>query len=176
MCFIKLSDGRIIATNDLWHDTSHDYGWSRSVPNGALVGVSLGTRMCRPKSIEALKLIMHMMLVHHTFCILKSGLSDLEAYEQRNNIGSGEIPEVTERTYRSSHVYSRFSSPEGAILTHVKVGDDPLQPFDSKEQLQGLDPSTTPVYILYERKQGSNYALQKGDVIDEYYVYDLPGW
>jgi len=175
MFFIKLSDGRIIATNDLWHDTSGDYGWSRSVPNGALVGVSLGTRMCRPKSTKALNLIMDMMVDHHTFCHLKSGLSDREAYEQNDNIGSGEIPEVTERTYRSSHVYSRFSSPEGAILTHVKVGDDPPQPLDSKEQLEGLDPFNTPVYILYE-EQGSICALKKGDVIDECYVYDKPGW
>jgi len=120
---------------------------------------------------------MHMMLVHHTFCILKSGLSDLEAYEQCNKRLSGEIPEVTKRTYRSSHVYSSFSSPEGAILTHVKVGDDLLQPLDSKEQLEGFDPSITPVYILYQNgSYGSNCSLRKGDVIDEYYVYDKPGW
>ena len=40
MSFIKLSDGRIIARkNDLWDDrsmASDDYGWSRSVPSGAL--------------------------------------------------------------------------------------------------------------------------------------------
>lgn len=174
MFFIKLIGGRIIATNDLWHDTSGDYGWSRSVPNGALVGVSLGTRMCRPKSFEALNLIMDMMAFNLIFCQLKSGLSDLEAYEQ--HLGrSGEIPEVTDRTYRSSHVYTRFSSLEGAILIHVIFGDDPPQPLDPKEQLEGLDPSNTPVYILYE-KPGSKCALKKGDVIDECYVYDKPGW
>jgi hypothetical protein len=47
--------------------------------------------------------------------------------------------------------------------------------LDSKEKLEGLDPRcTTPVYIKYGT--GSNCGLKKGDVIDESYVYDKPGW
>jgi len=42
MIFIKLCEGRIIATNDLWYDSTmssgDDDGWSRSVPSGTLVG------------------------------------------------------------------------------------------------------------------------------------------
>ena len=172
MSFIHLSDGRIIATNDLWSDTS-DEGWMRSLPRGALIGNSLKTRMCRPMSTEALALIMDMM--GGTSSRLKSGLSDREAYDIHQRFlrfRVDEIPSQTMRTYSDSTTHdARFASPEDAALTHFKVDNGSLEPLYSKEQLRSLDPSITPVYILY-----GDDGLQEGDVIDECYVYEKPGW
>lgn len=91
------------------------------------------------------------------------------------------MPETKRRTYiyRSedgSHFSSsHFSSPENAVLTHGKIGSGPIQAFDSPDQIADRDPECTPLWILYQK---NNYCpskgLQKGDVLDESYVYALP--
>eukprot|EP01068_Selenidium_serpulae_P010002 Selendium_serpulae@DN5369_c0_g1_i1.p1 len=169
MWFIKLSDGRIIATNDLW-----DESWSPSVPTGALVGVRLNTKMCRPKSNKTMGVILDLLSECHAGgrLTLKSGLTDKEAFDLTDEI-SGELPEKTPRQYKGPRVFASFSSPEGATLTHLKLGEQPIQPLLSTEQLKTIDPTKTSVYLLYG--EGLN-CLQKGDTIDECYVRLLPGW
>lgn len=169
---IKLSDGRIIATNDLWNDTSFA-GWSTHVPNGALVGASLETNLCGPMSKEDLTCLVNLICPRSSenYIFVRSDLTDKQAYEMR---GMGRIlPKWKSRSYSDSTVFCSFSSPEGAQLTHFKVGHSPVQPLRSKEQLLELNPSTNnPVYVFY----GDGSGLQRGDTIDERYVYDLPGW
>lgn len=68
--FIKLSDGRVIVTNDLrgggedTTDDDHGSSWVSAVPDGALIGCILSTRVCQPKSIDALTCLMK--LLNHT--------------------------------------------------------------------------------------------------------------
>ena len=85
----------------------------------------------------------------HSICRIIAGLSDHDAYELDAKFGNFGFPKWTAREYHSptTHAYSHF--PEGATLTHVKVGELPLEPLTSLDQLKGIDPSATLVYILY---------------------------
>lgn len=92
MHFIKLSDGRIVATNDLWCET-HD-GWVSSVPPGALIGENLSTHLCRPKSKSTLATLLCLLedpgeTASSTNAVwkTKSELSDIEAYKLRHHYG-----------------------------------------------------------------------------------------
>ena len=85
MLFVKLNDGRIVVTNDLWEDKE---GWVSAVPAGSLIGMILKTHVCYPKSTESLVALFG-MLVHpikptegfDSRWTIKSGLSDFEAYQ-----------------------------------------------------------------------------------------------
>jgi len=167
--FIKLTEGRVIVTNDLWY---LDRCWSSSVPTGSLIGVSLKTRVCHIQSLDSLNVILDLMDVVHTNCRLRSGLTDREAYTYSRN---PELPQCTPRKYQTDGLFTSFHSPEGACLTHLKIGDNPLQSLSSKEQLEGLEPTSVSIYILYYEEGCGNY-LQKGDETTNYYVYDMPGW
>lgn len=49
MNFCKLSDGRVVLTNDLWDEVrGENRGWVSAVPRGALIGYKLSTRVCQP--------------------------------------------------------------------------------------------------------------------------------
>lgn len=176
MQFIKLTDGRIIVTNDLWYI---DWCWTSSVPTGSLIGFSLKTRVCHIRSLHSLNVILDLMDVVHTNCRLRSGLTDREAYTYSmipdRHSRNFDLPECTPRKYQTDGLFTSFHSPEGACLTHFKIGNNPLQPLNSKEQLEGLDPTNVSIYILYHNGGRGNY-LQKGDEISNYYVYDMPGW
>jgi hypothetical protein len=105
----------------------------------------------------------------------KKTLSDEEAYQIKEEFGLGgnQLPEVTPR----KHTYATFSSPEGAMVTHIKLGDGAVKAFNNLEQLHNIDPSQTAVHIFYEKDSGRpSTDLQKGGLIAESYVYERPGW
>ena len=56
--FIKLSDGRVICTNDLWMGNSE---WCSSVPQGAMTGYKLPTWCCKIRTREALDLLLSVL-------------------------------------------------------------------------------------------------------------------
>jgi len=60
---IKLSDERIVVTNDLWESVDK-VDWVRSVPNDALTGVKLSTRVCRPESRDALEALLGVLVTY----------------------------------------------------------------------------------------------------------------
>lgn len=178
MMFVKLSDGRIVVTNDLWDDTD---SWVSAVPTGSLIGKMLKTHICSPKSKQALVALLEMLVDPGKLedgCgarwVMKSGLSDIEARDLARQYIDHQLPEVASRTYRESDSYSTFWSPEGAILTHFKIGDGPVTAFNGLKQLDDVDPKKAPVYIFYTKDD--KIGLQKGDVIDATYVYEVPGW
>jgi hypothetical protein len=190
MYFIKLSDGRVVVTNDLWKDTD---SWVSAVPTGALIGQKLVTRICQPKSKEALFTLLGMLVNPggrsegwDPIWKTKSGLSDKEAYTLTRKYDGNQLPYTKRRKYRGEGVSASFSeailtqvfsSPEEAILTHVKIGEGVVEAFNGPEQLHDIDPAQTPVIFLYEKDSSSpSKGLQKGDSIDESYVYDFSDW
>ena len=155
MMFVKLSDGRIVVTNDLWDAFE---GWVSAVPAGSLLGRMLDTHVCSPKSKEALLALFEMLVdpgkpqdgINRRWT-MKLGLSDIEVRERIRQYSGHQLPQVASRTYREAGVSSACWSPEGAILTHFKIGDGPVTAFNGPEQLDYVDPKQTPVYILYAK-------------------------
>ena len=218
MHFIKLSDGRVVVTNDLWEDID---GWVSAVPKRALIGYKLATKWCRPRSKEALSTLMDLVEDRsghreglNPVWRIRSGLSDAEAYELSERFPRNQFPASKTRQYRDNRAFASFVSPRGSSLTHIKIGDnaveacqgpkqmqeiDPafvsftspegsilthakigkkgVESFNGPEQLEGVDPAITPVILLYEDESvSSQQGLQKGDSINESYIYDFPEW
>lgn len=178
MMFFKLSDGRVILTNDLWYDDLY----VSILPEGAIVGYPLNTRVCRPLSREASDSLAEMLQQpgrqqkgFDPIWRTKSNLSDEEAYELTSKFHGSQLPEGTSRTFHSSSSHAYFSSPENVVISHVKVGVHDLVAFQGPEQLACVDPATTPLFILYHKDSYGN-ALQRGDTEIETYVYDNPEW
>lgn len=83
--------------------------------------------------------------------------------------GHGGLPETNSRQYRSTGLFASF--PEGAVLTHMKLGQGDIKPLHNPDRLAGIDPSTTLLFIMcHEDKRGVQPCLQEGDKIDETYV------
>ncbi|CAB9530663.1 expressed unknown protein [Seminavis robusta] len=212
MIFLKLSDGRIVLTNDLWAggtSDSQNYIVAQLPPN-ALIGVILSeTRICQPKTKAALQGLLELLkrpldpIIHvHSVWRTKTGLTDEQAWDLagpgpqstkivgkkkagKNKQTLPQLPQVTRRTHQGQHMQSTFYSPENAILTHIKLPGRNIQPFLGPEQLQGLDPSTSPIFVLYRSGDTDDgllggtrrgLGLQNGDTIDETYVYELEDW
>lgn len=186
MQFFRLSDGRVVVTNDLWFSTSEE-DFVSAVPEGSLIAQKLSTRICQPKSREALATLLGLLdSAERRYdrpgfdprWTTKSGLSDAEAYRLSKEFSHGQLPEGTCRTYRDPTVYASYASPENVGLTHVKIGRRDLQPFTGPEQLEGVDPSAseTSVLFLYMNitSRRSDVILEVGDTIDESYVYNFP--
>jgi hypothetical protein len=125
MMFIKLRDGRVVATNDLWNDKQ---GWVSAVSAGALTGWKMSTRVSQHKSKEALSTLFG-VLKQGTFWRVKSGLSDAEAHALSSEYGD-QLPQVTMRIYQTEGFSSIFASPENAIITHVKIGEGAVESFE----------------------------------------------
>ena len=177
MFFFKLSDGRVLLTNDLWDD-SHRREWLSSVPKNAFIGHKLATKVCQLKSKDAIAALLDLVDEHGSrfgnFTIQRGILSDERAYALRE-LG---LPEITPRKYSSDSCYARFSSCEGARLTHVKIGKKDVEPLKDCLQLSEGDPAIEPVFLLYEEDSCSawEFGLQKGDTIDVCYIRDMPEW
>lgn len=183
MRLFRLSDGRIILTNDLWHDTrTGDYGWVESVPPDALIGHPLPTRTCQLKTKASVSALVKLVTVTpiggndiSIFEIEKDCLSAKEAYELHNK---HELPTITPRQYKGRTVSASFASCEGALLSHIKVGRSAVEPLDQLSQLSDADPGVEPVFLLYSESSvvASGFGLQAGDRIDETYVYGKLDW
>jgi hypothetical protein len=184
MKLFKLSDGRVILTNDLWYDND---SYVSVVPDRALVGYPLNTFICSPLSKEASKSLLE-LLQHpgrqqkgsHPIWLTKSDMSVEDAYQlvRKFSYPSRKVPQLpqgTERTFQSFTTYNSFSSPENVIITHVKVGSHDLVAFQGPEQLDCVDPAYTPLFFLYHTNNEWS-ALQKEDTKIESYVYDYPEW
>ncbi|KAL7573402.1 hypothetical protein ACA910_006508 [Epithemia clementina (nom. ined.)] len=150
-----------------------------------LIGFMLETRVWEPRTKAELddfwKLAVQVR-PSQTVEIPDDCLTDEEAY---NNLISkyyqGSRPEGKPRVYQSPSVYASFASPEGIILTHIKVKNGMLKPRNDKDQLSNAKPEEMPVFVLYtttKRSVDHHLAtiLEKGDVIHETIVYDKPEW
>lgn len=175
--FIKLSNGKLIVTNDLWDDTS-EQGWVHAVPEGALVGHKLSTRVCHPRSQAAIDVLLGLLVPRRWETapyVTRKGLTDEEAHNLENQFGYDELPFNLSREYHTPTSHSYFCSPDDVRISHIKIGTGPVQPFRGADSFDGVDPSCTPVYLLYGKEE-SYRGLHNGDVINSSYVYDLPGW
>ena len=137
--------------------------------------------MCRPKSKEAISKLLELVEVCNVgegfdpiIRIRDSCLSDEEAYELPKRFHD-EVPSYKFRKYETKVLSASFCSPEGAELTHFKIGRHDIKPLSSLDKLQSVDPSQTPVYIFYMYTEYRD-GLQKGDVISRKFVHGLPGW
>jgi hypothetical protein len=48
--------------------------------------------------------------------------------------GGNQLPEVTHRKYK----YATFSTPEGSMVTHIKIGDGAVEAFNNMDQLHNI--------------------------------------
>lgn len=152
--FVSLSDGRVIVTNDLWDGKPWGGGWVLSVPDGALTGVKLSTQVYQPKTKRDMSTL----------------LSDL--YEINHQSGE-HLP------FQDATPIHNFPSLEKIIVTHVKIGNNPIEVFQGPDQStdEDIDPSKTSVFFLYYESSGfPPYSLQRGDEVVESYIYGFPEW
>jgi len=153
--FIKLSDGRVVATNDLWEDLD---GWVSAVPNRALIGYKLATKWCRPKSKDALSTLMSLLEYpierrkgFDSTWRIRSGLCDAEAYKLSVDFPGNQFPAAKTRKLRDEHALASFSSPKGSRLTHIKIGENKVEAFQGPKQLEEIEPA----FVSFASPEGS---------------------
>lgn len=120
MQFLRLSDGRVVATNNLVLGHKAEDYVSR-VPQGEPIAQELKTKIYHPKSKEALGVLLGFLensddplgelFGHEPIWKTKSGLPDKLAYGLYRRFGE-ELPEGTSRKYSHSGKSVRFYSPE----------------------------------------------------------------
>lgn len=70
---------------------------------------------------------------------------------------------------------AHFTSAEGVVLSHIKVGGKAVEVLMKVEQLSLVDPSAQPFFVLYHKKD-EELKLEKGDRITDTIVFDFPEW
>lgn len=134
MFFIKLSDGRVVLTNDLWFPSDNSNRVT-PLPQGYIVGYRLNTKNCLIKTKAALEALLSIVKVREDghFSTM-TGLSDQEAYALPKHYA--QLPTCGSRKYENGPIYGGYlPSPEGAVLTHFKIGSRPVEPLLQMEQL-----------------------------------------
>lgn len=186
--FFKLSDGAIIAADTLMCDDariSTAPNFHPSLPNGAPISTSLSTYIWGPLSSSAVAIIVRYITFQRDMrdpftvrAIIRKDSkksSDLEMYY---HFLRQEDPNKKAVSRLEEYPMLIHCIREGIEITHFKVNHQGIKPVKQEEDLNFIPFGKKNTFFLYryEHSQLEDPHLQKGDIVDEHYVFKNDEW